>query len=544
MTIRGTYTLGPGTYTNFANNFSDTNVVLTGNITFNGDTSIYCVSGNIDTSAATITVESGKTLVLASEKGTITVGNITAPNGEIVFFTLASDTANGVIRCMNTGSTALGYTTPVITCRRVSIYGDFVLYGSFNSSSTYRPITVNCTDLSMNQPGGSISAGTYSVTVPGGGTVTQVYYRSSKSGSFYLVLFLAPGVSPNRIMITDSDAMARRDLVTRTGTKIGILSINEINAEFGRGKDLNAYRGTLWYKDDASYGYFPSSPNRISILDFYGTRLSAPYTSYYIDVTSSKTITLPSTINGNIALLAVAGGGGGGGVIGNGSATLEGGGGGGAGGVIWHSFNLAVVPSGTLTITIGAGGPGSYYTNPQYGNGQNTVVVHKNPAGSTIWSLTAVGGGYGAMGYYDQIQAGSGGSGGGGSPWYGASLQGAGTAGQGNNGARGVEDRTGGGGGGYASAGGDYGGGGNGSFWSYYGLTVEAGGGGGSAGDYRVTSEGAGGMYGGGQGGIFRDGTAGGVNKGGGGGGAWGGTGGNGGSGRVVIWLTASALPA
>ena len=54
----------------------------------------------------------------------------------------------------------------------------------------------------------------------------------------------------------------------------GQLSINDINALFQRGTKLSDYRGTHWYKDDCSSGYFNSTNLKIS--DFYGTRPDAP----------------------------------------------------------------------------------------------------------------------------------------------------------------------------------------------------------------------------------------------------------------------------
>ena len=38
----------------------------------------------------------------------------------------------------------------------------------------------------------------------------------------------------------------------------GILYMSQINGEFGRGNDLNAYRGTYFYYTDGNIGYFPS----------------------------------------------------------------------------------------------------------------------------------------------------------------------------------------------------------------------------------------------------------------------------------------------
>lgn len=54
----------------------------------------------------------------------------------------------------------------------------------------------------------------------------------------------------------------------------GPLSIQQINAEFGRGNNLNAYRGTTWYTDAGGSGTF--STGALSISDFYGKRATSP----------------------------------------------------------------------------------------------------------------------------------------------------------------------------------------------------------------------------------------------------------------------------
>lgn len=50
----------------------------------------------------------------------------------------------------------------------------------------------------------------------------------------------------------------------------GALSMSAINAEFGRGYNLNAYRGTNWYTDAGGIGTFSSGA--INYSDFYGKR--------------------------------------------------------------------------------------------------------------------------------------------------------------------------------------------------------------------------------------------------------------------------------
>lgn len=54
----------------------------------------------------------------------------------------------------------------------------------------------------------------------------------------------------------------------------GTITMAEINSEFSLGNNLNAYRGTTWWKDDASTGTFSSGA--IAFSDFYSTRVSAP----------------------------------------------------------------------------------------------------------------------------------------------------------------------------------------------------------------------------------------------------------------------------
>jgi hypothetical protein len=55
----------------------------------------------------------------------------------------------------------------------------------------------------------------------------------------------------------------------------GPLSINQINNEFGRGRNLNAYRGTQWFTDAGSSGTFTTS--NLGFNQFYGKRVDAPY---------------------------------------------------------------------------------------------------------------------------------------------------------------------------------------------------------------------------------------------------------------------------
>jgi hypothetical protein len=83
----------------------------------------------------------------------------------------------------------------------------------------------------------------------------------------------------------------------------GSLSINQINSEFGRGNNLNSYRGTIWYTDDGGSGYF--SGGTISIAEFYGKSANpaapelqvSPAPGFYSDFTTFGSITFYISAN-------------------------------------------------------------------------------------------------------------------------------------------------------------------------------------------------------------------------------------------------------
>lgn len=77
----------------------------------------------------------------------------------------------------------------------------------------------------------------------------------------------------------------------------GTLTMAQINAEFGRGNDLNSYRGTTWYTAAGGSGTFPTGA--ISFSDFYGKQLASP--SFSFTISSHQA-------NANLRSLAVAAG--------------------------------------------------------------------------------------------------------------------------------------------------------------------------------------------------------------------------------------------
>lgn len=123
------------------------------------------------------------------------------------------------------------------------------------------------------------------------------------------------------------------------------ISLADLNTEFGRGFNLNAYRSTRWFKEDNSRGFF--SAGTIDLDDFYGTRVNSPV------VAGSATLTraawngknYPFPMFNNLSVTAYSGSGGTSGNTGNCEAP----GAGGTGGV--SSFGTHAVTS------TGAAGP-------------------------------------------------------------------------------------------------------------------------------------------------------------------------------------------
>ena len=66
----------------------------------------------------------------------------------------------------------------------------------------------------------------------------------------------------------------------------GALSMSAINAEFGRGNNLNSYRGTVWYTDAGGSGTFSSGA--IAMSDFYGKRATSPTFSFTISANQTS----------------------------------------------------------------------------------------------------------------------------------------------------------------------------------------------------------------------------------------------------------------
>lgn len=93
------------------------------------------------------------------------------------------------------------------------------------------------------------------------------------------------------------------------GSNLPPISLADIQASFGLGTNLNAYRGTLFYRPDNSTGYF--STGIINLSDFYATNGTSPVVPGSVTYTSGSSIILPVLFN-KLYVTCYGGGGGGG----------------------------------------------------------------------------------------------------------------------------------------------------------------------------------------------------------------------------------------
>ena len=145
------------------------------------------------------------------------------------------------------------------------------------------------------------------------------------------------------------------------------LAMSDINGPSGfngRGNNLNAYRGTLFYRPNNSTGYFPSGA--IAFTDFYATQATSPVVPGSATYTSGSSITLPTLFNTLTVTCYGGSGGGGGGSWLAGTDVTKGGGSGGAGGATYfaNGQSYAVSASGG-----GAGGGAAYTYQNQFLSG-------------------------------------------------------------------------------------------------------------------------------------------------------------------------------
>lgn len=166
----------------------------------------------------------------------------------------------------------------------------------------------------------------------------------------------------------------------------GPLDIGTINAVFGRGTNLAAYRGTIWYQPNSlNYGYFPTGA--ISISDFYNKQPNDPASAGALDYQSPGTYYFAAPLYRNYLQIQVWGGGGAGGPYDlNGSY-------GGSGDV-----SIAYTPAGNIVAYGGQGGQGAgtdRYGGVRFGVGG----AGGGATGGNQWNEAGQTGGTGDQGY-------------------------------------------------------------------------------------------------------------------------------------------------
>lgn len=87
------------------------------------------------------------------------------------------------------------------------------------------------------------------------------------------------------------------------------ITMRDINAAFGFGYNLGAYRGKRWYYPDGRTGTFPPAPQPIAMSDFYGKQGQNPVTPSTVTYNESGVFVVPHSYT--TMIVTVRGGGGG-----------------------------------------------------------------------------------------------------------------------------------------------------------------------------------------------------------------------------------------
>ena len=502
---------------------------------------------------------SGNTTINSNGNG-ITFGNVGTVAGGGYNLTLNSGagitTLNADITNLNNFSSLGATTTKLTTLSTLGTqqYGALTLLGGLDLSTTNSNITF---DSTIN--------GAFQLTTSTGTGTT--YFMGAVGTNDAATTLTALGVTGPAYVA--AGIYTSGDLTFSSNISInGSRSLESLNGNISVGGDITAVgNAILALLGGGDYLFNGEASNALTN--------AADAFSKGLTFNSGTGMYTWSAAASSAEVLIVAGGGGGGKDIG---------GGGGGGGVI-ASSSVAFTPGASYLVGVGAGGLGSPMPNTNGERGGHHWIVNGTQGGNSTLAtasgtLTAIGGGYGGTGPWNQNplygQAGNGGSGGGASGYNAgySGRNGAGTAGQGYAGASGSSHHVSGGGGGAggpgstgrfdgSAAGGPgvqncilgtcyyWGGGGGGASYTYNGGNGGIGGGGGGA--VGVTTGGAGFNNGAAGGGgnrnswAQRPGGNGGANTGGGGGGGShynaNNKGGDGGSGMVAIkYVTNNSL--
>lgn len=190
----------------------------------------------------------------------------------------------------------------------------------------------------------------------------------------------------------------------------GPLSLDDIDTEFGRGTNLDDYRGTQWWKNDASTGFFDEE--NIDIAEFYSKRGTSPVTGGNTTITTSSSFTVPTYSTLTVYLYGGSGGGSGG----NGSTTAGSSGSAGTK-TYFGSYGSGDFGRGGTPSSAGTNGSGSTGSPAGGAGGSSSISSPGNRgghSGRTILSLTnpALSGTGPAIGASVYVTVGTGGAGG------------------------------------------------------------------------------------------------------------------------------------
>jgi len=434
-------------------------------------------------------------------------------------------------------------------------------------------VTAATNAAAVNYVGGAsfdvklVNASGLSTTLAAAGAVDRDPTWTTSAGNVGTVYDSARGsVSTIATLVaTDAESTAVTYAITSGALPTGV-SLNTSTGVISRTGTISAEASDTTY----TFSVTPTSNGQDGVARSFNIVVKAPAIVSFTS-TGSNTWTVPTGLSA-VQVLMVAGGGAGG----CSTTNAINGGGGGAGGMIEMSA-FPVTPAGTVSYTVGAGGPNSWFdAHPSSPAGSYPGSRPSAQGSNSVFgSLTAIGGGFGGSGNFtddggDAI-GGPGGSGGGNGGWASNAAPSSpeptgtqpsqpgnsGTYGYGYPGGRGGNPATVGGAGGGASAKGTgsietnsaQGVGGAGRSSSISGSSVTYAGGGGAGGfPGTVAAAGAGGAGGGGAGSPGNTtspatATPGTTNRGGGGGGCSGVApnpgiklyGGNGGPGIIIV---------
>lgn len=278
MAVKGsTITITSGTYNNFCKKYIATDVVLTGNIAFEGNTSIFADGGNISTRSANVTVANAQYFVLATHDY-IDLGTIEASNSTVILWSDKDERGNnGSIHISDyladdgtiyvRANTLMAYHAGVRTTGYETNPYKSVYYKSNNTNY-----------LSMGSPQGGV------ILRSSDYLGRSVFRALNTVGTFNITTIL--GGLPTEVLKAQSFWPTAYQIVPWTETVYGTINLSSIQTEFGGSNpiSLSEYYAGGSYVPSGTVGYpngvstvIPSS-GQISVSNFIGATNKFYYT--------------------------------------------------------------------------------------------------------------------------------------------------------------------------------------------------------------------------------------------------------------------------